>query len=268
MKKLLSILTVITLSILTLVVAPGVSAAKKVVTLTVEATKVPHAEILEKIAPTLKKQGVNLKIVVVNDYVKPNLDTDDGTVDANFFQHVPYLNDFNKKRGTKLVPVVKVHVEPMGIYSKKIKSLSKLKKGATISIPADVTNRGRALLLLQKNHLITLKNKTSITADIKDIVKNPKNLKFKTLDAAILPRTLQDVDASVINANYALQAKLKPTKDALAIESADSPYANVLVVKKGNEKKDAIKKLAKALTSKEVKEFIKKKYDGAIVPAF
>lgn len=268
MKKLLSILTVITLSILTLVVAPGVSAAKKVVTLTVEATKVPHAEILEKIAPTLKKQGVNLKIVVVNDYVKPNLDTDDGTVDANFFQHVPYLNDFNKKRGTKLVPVVKVHVEPMGIYSKKIKSLSKLKKGATISIPADVTNRGRALLLLQKNHLITLKNKTSITADIKDIVKNPKNLKFKTLDAAILPRTLQDVDAAVINANYALQAKLKPTKDALAIESADSPYANVLVVKKGNEKKDAIKKLAKALTSKEVKEFIKKKYDGAIVPAF
>lgn len=268
MKKLLSILTVLTLSILTFVVTPSVSAAKKVVTLTVEATKVPHSEILQKIAPSLKKQGVDLKIVVVNDYVKPNLDTNDGTVDANFFQHVPYLNDFNSKRGTKLVPVVKVHVEPMGIYSKKIKSLSKLKKGSTISIPADVTNRGRALLLLQKNHLITLKDKNNITADIKDIVKNPKNLKFKTLEAAILPRTLEDVDASIINSNYALQAKLNPTKDALAIESSDSPYANVLVVKKGNEKKDAIKKLAKALTSKEVKDFIKKKYNGAIVPAF
>jgi D-methionine transport system substrate-binding protein len=265
MKKLLSLITVLTLALAVFVSSTAFAANT---TLTVEATKIPHSEILEKVKPILAKQGVDLKIVVVTDYVKPNLDTNDGTVDANFFQHVPYLDDFNKKKGTKLVSVAKVHVEPMAVYSKKYKKLSKLPKGATIAIPNDSTNKGRALLLLQKQKLITLKDSKNILSTERDIVKNPKNLKFKVLDAAILPRTLADVDAAVINTNYALVAKLNPIKDSLAIESSDSPYANVLVVKKGNEKNAAIQKLVKALNSAEIKKFINDKYKGAVVPAF
>jgi D-methionine transport system substrate-binding protein len=266
MKKLLSLITVLTLA-LTAFLSTNVSFAANT-TLTVEATKAPHSEILEKVKPILAKQGVDLKIVVVTEYAKINVDTNDGIVDANFFQHVPYLDDFNKKKGTNLVPVAKVHVEPIGVYSKKYKKLSKLPNGATIAIPNDTTNKGRALILLQKQKLITLKNPKNIFSTERDIIKNPKNLKFKTLDAAIVPRVLPDVDAAVINTNYALIAKLNPIKDSLAIESSDSPYANVLVVKKGNEKNAAIQKLVKALNSAEIKKFINDKYKGAVVPAF
>lgn len=267
MKKLLSFLTVITL-VLSLSVSVSVLGGTPVTTLKVEATQVPHYYILEKIKPTLLKQGVKLDIITVNDYVKPNLDVNDGEADANFFQHLPYLNEFQAERKTNLVSVAKVHVEPMAVYSKTVKKLANLKKGAVVAIPNDVTNAGRALLLLQKYGLIKLKDPNNIKSSEKDIVKNPKNITFKALDAALIPRVLGEVDAAVINTNYALQAKLNPLKDSIAIESSDSPYANILVVKKGNEKKDAIKKLIKALQSEEVKKFILDKYKGAVIPAF
>lgn len=235
-------------------------------TITVGATPVPHAEILEVIKPILKKEGYNLKIKVFNDYVVPNTAVNDGELDANYFQHIPYLEKFNKDKGTKLVKTVGVHLEPMGIYSKKIKDLKNLKDGARVSVPNDPTNESRAFDVLATAGLITLKDvpfKTPL-----DVVKNPKHLKFTELDAAQLPRTLDDVAISVINTNYALNAGLNPTKDALAIESKESPYVNIVVVKKGNENAPKIKALDKAITSESVKEFIKTKYKGAIIPAF
>jgi lipoprotein, YaeC family len=241
---------------------------QKEVTLRVGATPVPHAEILEFVKPILKEKGINLEIVEFTDYVQPNKALNDGSIDANFFQHVPYMEEFEKNNNMKLVALVKVHVEPMGVYSKKVKSLEELKDGATISIPNDPTNEGRALLLLQKNGLIKLKDSTSLTATPIDIAENPKNLKFSELDAAQLPRTLQDVDASVINTNFALEAGLNPLKDAIAIEDKDSPYANVLTVRPDNKDDPAIKTLAEVLNSPEVKKFIEDKYQGAIVPAF
>lgn len=238
------------------------------VTLKVGATPVPHAEILEFIKPMLKEKGINLEIVEFTDYVQPNKALNEGSIDANFFQHVPYMDEFAKNNNMQLVALAKVHVEPMGIYSKKIKDLSELNDGATISIPNDPTNEGRALLLLQKNGLIKLKDSASLTATPVDIADNPKNLKFSELDAAQLPRTLQDVDASVINTNFALEAGLNPLNDAIAIEDKDSPYANVLTVRPDNKDDPAIKALAEALNSSEVKKFIEDKYQGAIVPAF
>ncbi|MDI6601689.1 MAG: MetQ/NlpA family ABC transporter substrate-binding protein [Thermoanaerobacteraceae bacterium] len=238
------------------------------ITLKVGATPVPHAEILEFVKPMLKEKGINLEIVEFTDYVQPNKALDEGSIDANFFQHVPYMDEFAKNNNMELVALVKVHVEPMGVYSKKIKSLDELKDGATISIPNDPTNEGRALLLLQKNGLIKLKDSASLTATPVDIAENPKNLKFSELDAAQLPRTLQDVDASVINTNFALEAGLNPLKDAIAIEDKDSPYANVLTVRPDNKDDQAIKTLGEVLNSPEVKKFIEDKYQGAIVPAF
>jgi D-methionine transport system substrate-binding protein len=236
--------------------------------LKVGATSVPHAEILKHIQPELKKEGVDLQIIEFSDYVQPNLQLANKQLDANYFQHIPYLDEFNAERHTNLKWVTKVHIEPMGVYSKKVKKLSELPDGATIAIPNDVTNSGRALLLLADQKLITLKNGVGVKATQKDITENPKHLKFKELDAAMLPRVLSDVDAAVINTNYAMQAKLNPTKDALAIESANSPYANVLAVRAGDENNAAIKKLAAALNSQDVKDFIKQKYNGAVVPAF
>ncbi len=238
------------------------------VTIKVGATPVPHAEILEYVKPMLKKQGINLEIVEFTDFVLPNKALDDGSIDANFFQHVPYMEEFAKNNGTKFVALAKVHIEPMGIYSAKIKSLDELKDGGTIAIPNDPTNEGRALLLLQKNGLIKLKDTDSLTATPIDIKENPKNYKFAELDAAQLPKTLQDVDASVINTNFALQGGLNPLKDALAIEDKDTPYANVLAVKEDNKDNKALKTLAETLNSPEVKKFIEDKYQGAIVPAF
>lgn len=240
--------------------------AKDDKTITVGATPVPHAEILEVIKPELKKQGYELKIKVFNDYVIPNTAVNDGELDANFFQHTPYLVKFNKDKGTKLVKTVGVHLEPMGVYSKKIKSLKELKKGDKVSIPNDPTNESRALDVLATSGLIKLKD-TPFKTPL-DITDNPKNLKFTELDAAQLPRTLQDVTISVINTNYALNAGLNPTKDALAIESKESPYVNIVVVKEGNENSPKIKALDKAINSNSVKKFIETKYKGAIVPAF
>ena len=236
--------------------------------LVVAATPIPHAEILELVKPTLAKEGVDLEIKVFTDYVQPNTQVAEKRLDANYFQTLPYLENFNKGKGTNLVTVIGVHVEPIGGYSKKIKNISELKDGATVAIPNEGSNSGRALLLLQKNGLITLKDPTNPLSTPKDIVSNPKNLKFKELESALLPRVLDQVDLDVINTNYALEAGLNPAKDALIIEDAKSPYVNFLVARPDNKNSDAIQKLAKALTSPEVKAFIEKKYNGAVVPAF
>ncbi|MGE6793765.1 D-methionine transport system substrate-binding protein [Pseudomonas guineae] len=236
--------------------------------LSVAATAVPHAEILEFVKPALAKEGVELNIKVFTDYVQPNVQVAEKRLDANFFQHQPYLDEFNKSRGTELISVVGVHVEPFGAYSSQHKSLAELPQGANVVIPNDATNGGRALLLLQKAGVITLKPEAGILATPKDIVENPKAIKVRELEAATLPRVLTQVDLALINTNYALEAKLNPTKDALVIEGSDSPYVNQLVARADNKDSDAMQKLAKALNSAEVKAFILEKYQGAVVPAF
>ncbi|KAA5808105.1 MetQ/NlpA family ABC transporter substrate-binding protein [Thermoanaerobacterium thermosaccharolyticum] len=240
----------------------------KMTKIVVGATPNPHAEILNVVKPILAKEGVDLEIKEFTDYVTPNTALADKQIDANFFQHVPYLEDFEKKKNVKLVPLVKVHVEPMGAYSKKIKSKDEIKDSATVAVPNDATNEGRALLLLQKQGLIKLKDPNGLTQTPRDIVDNPKHLKIVELEAPQLPRTLQDVDLAIINTNFALEANLNPLKDAIFMEDKDSPYANVLVVRPDNQNDTAIQKLAKALNSEEVKKFIEDKYKGAIVPAF
>ncbi|MCE5284681.1 MAG: MetQ/NlpA family ABC transporter substrate-binding protein [Pelosinus sp.] len=242
-------------------------AEKKAVTIKVGATPVPHAEILEFIKSILAKEGINLEIVTFQDYVQPNLALDQKELDANFFQHIPYLETFNKDHNLKLVSIAKVHIEPIGFYSQAIKSLDQIKTGSTIAIPNDPTNGGRALALLEKAGLIKLKDGVGIKGTEQDIVNNPKQLKFKALEAAQLPRALPDVAGAVINTNYALEAKLNPGKDAIVIEGKDSPYANILVVKEDRAKEAALQKLAQVLTSPEVKKFIEDKYKGSILPA-
>jgi len=236
--------------------------------LVVAATPVPHAEILELIKPTLAKEGVELEIKVFTDYVQPNVQVAEKRLDANYFQTLPYLESFNKGKGTNLVTVVGVHVEPFGGYSKKVKDIKDLKDGATIALPNEGSNSGRALILLQKAGLIELKDPTNAVATPIDIAKNPHNFKFKELESALLPRVLDQVDLDMINTNYALEAGLNPATDALIIEGSDSPYVNFLVARPDNKDSDAIQKLSKALTSPEVKAFIEQKYKGAVVPAF
>ncbi|GHA81429.1 MULTISPECIES: MetQ/NlpA family ABC transporter substrate-binding protein [Streptomyces] len=240
--------------------------------LTVAATPTPQGEILAYVKDHLaQKAGLKLEIKEFTDYVTPNTAVQQGQVDANYFQHKPYLDDFNKKNGTDIVPVpgATVHLEPLGVYSKSLKKLDDLKKGATIALPNDTTNEARALKLLEANGVIQLKAGVGYEATPKDVTSNPKDITFKELEAAQLPRSLSDVDAAVINGNYALEAELSPAKDALAAESAqDNPYANFLAVKKGNENDPRVKKLAQLLTSPEVKKFIEDTYDGAVVPAF
>ena len=238
--------------------------------LVVAASPTPHAEILDYVKDHLaKKAGLDLDVKEFTDYVTPNTATEDGSVGANYFQNQPYLDDFNKKNGTHIVPVVTVHLEPLGLYSHKVKSADALKSGATIAVPNDSVNEARALKLLAANGLITLKAGVGNEATPADITKNPKNLKFKELEAAQTPRSLDDVDAAVINGNYAISSGLKPAKDAIVLESAtNNPYGNFLAVKKGNEKDPRVKKLAKLLTSPEVKKFIEDKYAGSVIPSF
>ncbi|MBK3570489.1 MULTISPECIES: MetQ/NlpA family ABC transporter substrate-binding protein [unclassified Streptomyces] len=238
--------------------------------LVVAASPTPHAEILDYVKDHLaKKAGLDLEVKEFTDYVTPNTATEDGSVGANYFQNQPYLDDFNKKNGTHIVPVVTVHLEPLGLYSHKVKSADALKSGATIAVPNDSVNEARALKLLAANKLITLKAGVGNEATPADITDNPKKLKFKELEAAQTPRSLDDVDAAVINGNYAISSGLKPAKDALVLESAtNNPYGNFLAVKKGNEKDPRVKKLAKLLTSPEVKKFIEDKYAGSVIPSF
>jgi D-methionine transport system substrate-binding protein len=254
------------LSALAALLATGFAqAAEK---LTIAATAVPHAEILELVKPQLAKEGIDLQIKVFTDYVQPNLQVDQKNIDANYFQTKPYLDNFNKGKGTNLVIVAGVHVEPFGAYSRKYKSLKDLPNGATVAIPNEGSNSGRALLLLQKAGLLKLKDPKNALSTPKDISENPKQLKFKELDAAMLARVLDQVDLALINTNYALEAKLNPVKDSLALEDRSSPYVNYLVARPDNKDSAAIKKLAAALTSPQVKAFIEGKYAGAVVPAF
>ncbi|WP_329009729.1 MetQ/NlpA family ABC transporter substrate-binding protein [Streptomyces sp. NBC_01601] len=238
--------------------------------LIVAASPTPHAEILDFVSKNLaKKAGLDLQVKEFTDYITPNTATENGSVGANYFQNQPYLDDFNKKRGTHIVPVVTVHLEPLGLYSHKVKKVDDLKSGATVAVPNDAVNEARALKLLAANKLITLKDGVGSEATPADIAKNPKNLQFKEVEAAQTPRSLDDVDAAVVNGNYAISSGLKPAKDAIALESAkNSPYGNFLAVKKGDENDPRVKKLAKLLTSPEVKKFIEDKYQGSVIPSF
>lgn len=236
--------------------------------LVVGATAKPHAEILEVVKPLLTEDGVDLVIKEFTDYVLLNPALNDGQIDANFFQHTPYLDDFNSKNNADLKEVVKVHNEPMGVYSKSLTDVKDIADGATVGIPNDATNGGRALLVLASADLIELKDGVGVTATERDIVENPKNLKFQMMDAPMLPRALEDLAVCVINSNYALEANLNPVNDSIFMEPSDSPFANVLVVKAGDEDKEAVQKLAKALHSPEVKTFLEDKYQGACVPSF
>lgn len=244
--------------------------AAPLINLKIGVSPVPHGDIVKFIQENLAKAaGLNLEIVEFTDYVQPNLALADGQLDANFFQHVPYLEDFSKEHNLDLVPVVAVHIEPLGLYSKKVKSVTEIPDKAVIAIPNDATNAGRALNLLQANGLLTLKEGVGTAATVQDIVENPKNLDIKELEAAQLVRALDDVSAAVINGNYAIEAGFKPSKDALALESGENnPYANILAVAKGHENDEGIQKLAKLLISPEVKEFIDDKYEGSVIPAF
>ena len=237
-------------------------------TLTVAATAVPHAEVLEFIKPKLAAEGLNLEIKVFNDYVQPNTQVAEKRIDVNYFQTLPYLEDFNRDKGTTLITITGVHVEPIGAYSSKWKSIAEVPNGATVAIPNDASTEARALILLAKNGVISLKDPTSDLSTLKDITANPKNLKFKELEAPALPRVLNQVDLAVINTNYALDAKLNPSKDALIAEDKSSPYVNYLVGRPDNKDDPRVKKLAAALTSPDVKAFLEQKYAGAVVPAF
>ena len=234
-------------------------------TLKVAASPTPHAEILNVAKEILAEQGIDLQIHEYSDYVVPNTAVEDGDEDANYFQHVPYLDDFNTTRGTHLVSVTGVHIEPMGIYAGKSDSLDNLPDGASVAVPNDATNEGRALLLLEAQGLIKLADDSNLSSTPKDIVENPKNLTFTEVEAATIPSIASEVDLAVINSNYALGAGLNPVEDALALESSDSPYVNVLVCKEGNENNAAIQALAEALHSDAVKNYIAENFDGAVI---
>jgi len=279
-KKIISIISLILVALLIVSCGSGqnsgqsqnqneASNSTQPIVLKVGASPVPHAEILNVVKPILEKEGIELQIIEFADYNQPNLRLADKDLDANYFQHIPYLESFSKDHNLDLTYTAKVHIEPMGVYSNKVKDLSELKDGSEIAIPNDPTNGGRALLILQQAGLIKIKDGVGITATVYDIAENPKNLKITELEAATLPRVLDDVDAAVINSNYALEAKLVPTKDALVLESPkDNPYVNILAVRKGDENRPEIVKLSNALNSPEVKKFIEEQYQGAVIPAF
>lgn len=241
-------------------------------TLKVAASPTPHAEILNVAKDILAEQGIDLEVIEFTEYVQPNLVTESGEVDANYFQHKPYLDGFNVEQGTHLVSVGPVHYEPFGIYPGKSSDLENIADGATIAIPSDTTNEARALQLLATQGLITVRDDAGLTATINDITENPHNIKFEEIEAAQLPRTVQDVDFAVINGNYALAAGFSVKNDALATEDASSEaaqtYANILAVKEGRENDPAIQALYAALTSDKVKDYINSTYDGAVVPIF
>lgn len=239
-------------------------------TLRVGVSPVPHGEILAYIRDNLAaREGLNIEVVEFSDYVLPNTALNDGQLEANYFQHVPYMEDFAQQRGLDLAFVKGVHLEPLGLYSNKVTVLSDVPDGATVSVPNDATNLGRSLKLLQDNGLLTLKGGAGVGATKQDIEANPQNLNLVELEAAQLPRALDDVDIGVVNGNYAIQVGLNPAQDALALEAAeDNPYANGLVVLGGQENDPNIQKLANLLTSDEVRTFINDKYQGAVIPVF
>lgn len=266
MKKLVSVITAAVLS-LTLLAGCGSKADDK--TITVAASTTPHAEILEQCKSALEKDGYTLVIKTMDDYVTPNTATESGDVDANYFQHQPYLDQFNEENGTHLVSVAKIHYEPFGIYAGTSDSLESIPDGAKIAVPNDATNEARALLLLDANGLIKLKDNTDITATKNDVVENPHNYEIVEMEAALVPTVLDEVAVAVINGNYAIGAGLK-VSEALAAEDSKSvaaqTYGNVLVVKEGNEKEEKVQALVDALKSDDIRDYINSKYDGAVLP--
>ncbi len=268
MKKKLLALILASVACLALLLC---SCGGKTTTLKVGATPAPHAEVLEVAKKILAEQGIELEIVQFTDYVMPNTSTEDGSIDANYFQHITYMNNFNEENDTHLVSVAGIHYEPFGLYAGKTASIDALPDGAAVGVPNDATNEARALLLLEQEGLIALKEGAGINATKLDIVDNPKNLNIVELEAAQLPIRLPDLDMAVINGNYAIDAGLKMA-DALAVEAADGDaaeaYVNVLCVKEGREEDEAIQALVKALQSSEVKTYMQETYGGAVVPLF
>lgn len=262
LKKFSSLLCALLISLL-----PGCGQKSKN-GLKVAATPVPHAQMLEFVKPDLQAQGIDLIIVVTDDYNIPNRALADKEVDANFFQHIPYMEEQIAQFHYPIESIAAIEIEPMGLYSKKIKSLADLKDKATIALPNDPSNEARALLLLQKEGLIKLSTTDILQTTVRSISENPKQLQFIEVDAAMTPRSLDDVDVAVINTNYALQANLSPSKDALALENKDSPYANIIAIRTGDENRADIQALKAAMTSEKMRAFILEKYKGAILPAF
>ena len=243
------------------------SGATKTEKLIVGATPIPHAELLNLVKDDLKKEGIELEVVEFNDYVQPNKALADKSIDANFFQHVPYMEDFGKKNHIDMVAVGNIHLEPMALYSKKIKNVNDLKNGDTLIIPNDPTNGGRALILLDKAGIIKLKDNTKLDSTPADIIKNPKNIKIETLSNEQIAPRLSEVAGAIINSNFAIDAKVTKN-EIILIEGKDSPYVNVVTVLKENQNDERVKKLVKALQSEKVKKYIEEKYDGRVIPAF
>lgn len=267
----LAVAAIMALMVVMLTGCGGGSSSSDDKTITIAAVPTPHAEILnDVVAPQLEEQGYTLEVKEFNDYVQPNTVTEDEEVDANYFQHGPYLDNFNAEKGTHLVSVTAVHFEPFGLYSTKITSLDQLEDGATVAVPNDPTNEARALLLLEQEGLITLDPDAGVNATPKDITDNPKNLEFKELEAASVPKAIDDVDLAGVNANYALEGNILDKR--LAVEANDSlaaqTYANLLVVKEGNQDQPKIKALAEALNSDAVRDYINDNYQGAVLPVF
>ena len=267
-KRLLALVLTLTFAIAGVLTGCGSKSGK----LVVGATPSPHAEILKEVQSVLKEKGIELEIKEFTDYVQPNLSLQDKNLDANYFQHQPYLDDFNAKNKTELVSAAQIHYEPLGLYPGKVKSLDAIADGITIAVPNDTTNEARALLLLETIGLIKVNPDAGLNATVKDITENPKNIKIKELEAAQLTRALQDVDLAVINGNYAIQAGFNAAKDALAKEEANSvaakKFANIIAIRKGDENREDIKALIEALKSDKVKKFIEEKYKGSVVAIF
>lgn len=258
---------VLTVLLIAVVAFSGVAAAETTV-LRVGASTLPHAPILEFVKPMLAEEGIELQIIEFSDYVLPNLALGNGEIDANFFQHVPYMEDFAANHRLSLTWTEKVFIAPIGLYSRKVDSIDELPRGARIAIPNDVTNGGRALVLLAEAGLLELREGVGSAATVFDIVSNPMNFRFLELEAPLLPRALDEVDAAFINQTYALEANLKPTEDAILLEGAESPYANVVAARTDNADDPAIQKLGEVLTRPEVREFILEYFDGSLVPTF
>ena len=266
MKKIIAIALVALLTVVSVFAQAAAETQSSTTKIVVGATPEPHAALLSLVVDDLAAQGITLEVKEFTDYVTPNEAVESGEIDANYFQHIPYLESFNTEHGYHLVNAGGIHVEPIALYSSKYSSLSDIPNGAVIAIPNDPTNEGRALLLLQSAGLIKLKDNAGLEAIPLDIVENPKNLKFSEIEAATLPRILSDVDAAVINGNYAIPAGLVATRDGLYVEGADSPYVNVIAVKAGNENNPAVKALVEALKSDKVKAYVAEHYkNGEVV---
>lgn len=264
LRKTLAALTVFLLAIALLLSGCGDKETGEVIK--IGATEVPHAQILEFAQPLFEEAGLDVEIVEFSDYIQPNLQLADKQLSANFFQHIPYLEDFSAERNLDLTYIAKVHIEPMGIYPGKAAALEDLAAGSQVGIPNDATNGGRALLLLESANLITLEKGVGVEATVHDIAENPKNLKIVELNAEVLPHSLPDLGVAVINGNFAIQAGLSPLTDSLYLEGADSPYVNVLAVRKDDAENPALLKIAEILTGEEVRDFILEKYEGGVVP--